>query len=237
MPDKAVVLLSGGLDSATALGWAHADGHDCYAISFDYGQRHRHELEAAGAVAASLGVVRHEVVQMDLRSLGGSALTDDAIDVPKHDSADAIEDGVPATYVPARNMVFLSVAIGWAESLGAPSVWIGVNAIDYSGYPDCRAKFIRAFEQAAALGTTVGAEHDAPIRIETPLVDLTKAEIIRRAHELGVDLALTHSCYDPVEGDGTPLACGRCDSCLLRVRGFRDAGVPDPTTYADGAPS
>lgn len=228
---RAVVLLSGGLDSATALACARRDGYECFALSVDYGQRHSVELEAAARVAASLGAARHAVVRIDLRSLGGSALTAD-IEVPKDRAHDQISHGVPVTYVPARNITMLSVATGWAEILGARDVYIGVNQVDYSGYPDCRAEFIRAFEHAAALGTKAGAEGGQPIRIRTPLIDLTKAEIIGLGLGLGVDFALTTSCYDPTfVPPATVLACGRCDSCQIRRRGFLEAGVPDPTKY------
>jgi 7-cyano-7-deazaguanine synthase len=234
-PARAVVLLSGGLDSATALAAARHDGRECFALSVDYGQRHAVELAAAARVAASLGAARHAVVRIDLHALGGSALTAD-IDVPKDRSAHEISQGVPVTYVPARNITMLSVATGWAEILGAGEVYIGVNQVDYSGYPDCRGEFIRAFEAAAALGTKTGAEVHAPIRIRTPLLDLAKAEIILLGQRLGVDFSLTTSCYDPsLVPPGTVLACGRCDSCQIRRRGFQDAGIPDPTRYAAGA--
>lgn len=236
-PINAVVLLSGGLDSAVALAAARRTGLRCYALSVDYGQRHHAELSAAERVAASLGVAQHAVVKVDLRALGGSALTDDAIGVPKDRSPRAIERGVPVTYVPARNMVFLSLAVGWAETLGDAAVYIGVNQLDYSGYPDCRAEFIAAFERAAALGTRAGTEPGRlPIQIRTPLVAMSKAEIIRLGAELGVDFSLTISCYDPVSPQGQtgrPVACGRCDSCLIRRRGFQESGIPDPTLYAD----
>lgn len=228
----AVVLLSGGVDSATALAVARSEGFDVAAISFDYGQRHRFELEAAQRVARSLGAMRHTTVRVDLRAIGGSALTDDAIDVPK----DALHaTAIPVTYVPARNLIFLSLAAGYAETLGAQDLFIGANAVDYSGYPDCREPFLRSFEATATLGTKAGAEDGRPLRVHAPLVSLTKAEIIRLGVRLGVDYSLTHSCYDP---DAAGLACGRCDSCLLRAKGFAEAGVPDPTRYAprDTAP-
>jgi 7-cyano-7-deazaguanine synthase len=233
---RAVVLLSGGLDSATALGVARDEGFECFALSIDYGQRHAAELDAAGRLGAALGVSRHAVVKVDLRTLGGSALTD-AIDVPKDRSESQIGSGIPVTYVPARNITMLSIAVGWAETLGSRDVYLGVNQIDYSGYPDCRLDFIKAFEHAAALGTRSGAELHAPVRIHTPLITLSKAGIIRLGTRLGVDFALTCSCYDPVPIDGRGvLACGRCDSCQLRRRGFADAGIPDPTRYAGSMP-
>jgi 7-cyano-7-deazaguanine synthase len=225
-PARAVVLLSGGLDSATALAEARAAGFDCYALSFDYGQRHRFELEAAKRVAASLGAMQHVVTNIDLRAFGGSALTDD-IDVPKNRTEDAIGHGIPITYVPARNMVFLSFALAWAEVLGAFDLFIGVNAIDYSGYPDCRPEFIAAFENLANLATQAGVEHRGRFRIHTPLIQRTKAQIIQRGTALGVDFGLTSSCYDPDAG-GRP--CGSCDSCQLRARGFAEAGMKDPAT-------
>jgi len=234
---RAVVLLSGGLDSATALGVARDEGFECYALSVDYGQRHAVELEAAGRIAASMGAARHAVVRVDLRALGGSALTAD-IDVPKDRPDAEREHAIPPTYVPARNITMLSLAVGWAEILGCRDVYIGVNQIDYSGYPDCRLEFIRAFEHAAAIGTRAGTEGDAYVRIHTPLVTLTKGAIIRLGARLGVDFAMTTSCYDPVFPPGASrdaahaLACGRCDSCNIRRRGFEEAGIPDPTRYA-----
>ena len=221
----AVVLLSGGLDSATVLAMAQHEGFACHALSFRYGQRHVVELESARRVAAAAGV-EHVTVDIDLAAFGGSALTDD-IDVPKHDSADDLGDGIPVTYVPARNTVFLSFALAWAEVLGARHVYIGVSALDYSGYPDCRPEYIAAFEAMANLATRAGVE-GAGLTIHTPLIALTKGDTIRRGLELGVDYGLTWSCYDPSrEGE----ACGRCDSCLLRLRGFAQAGVPDPVRY------
>jgi 7-cyano-7-deazaguanine synthase len=231
--ESCVVLLSGGLDSATALAIARRKGLRCFALSFDYGQRHRCELAAAAKVAAQLGVEEHVTVQLDLRAIGGSALTAD-IEVPKDRDAGEIGrrgEAIPVTYVPARNMVFLSVAIGWAEVLEADEVFIGVNALDYSGYPDCRPEFIAAFERAAQVGTKVGVE-GARIRIHAPLIVMSKAQIIRRAMELGVDLALTISCYDP-DGDGR--ACGRCDACILRRRGFEEAQARDPARSGAGS--
>jgi 7-cyano-7-deazaguanine synthase len=223
---KAVVLLSGGLDSATCLAVARDEGFACYALSFAYGQRHAHELEAARRVAQALGAEEHLVLNLDLGRIGGSALTDD-IAVPKPASVAEIGREIPVTYVPARNTVFLSHALAWAEVLGARDLFIGVNALDYSGYPDCRPEFLEAFARVANLGTKAGVEGDR-FHIHAPLLRLTKAEIIRKGVWLGVDLALTHSCYDPCAEGG---ACGRCDSCLLRKKGFVEAGVPDPTTY------
>lgn len=223
MSKKAVVLVSGGLDSTTVLAIAKSQGYDCHTISFDYGQRHRAELSAAAVTAKSLGAVEHKVVKLDLRSIGGSALTDDSIDVP----TDA-PSGIPVTYVPARNTVFLSIALGWAEVLGAEAIWIGVNAVDYSGYPDCRPDYIKAFQAMANLATRAGVE-GMPLRIETPLIDLSKAEIIQKGHALGVDYAMTVSCYQ-ANDDGA--ACGCCDSCRLRKNGFNEACVADPTLYA-----
>ena len=229
MPRPAVVLVSGGLDSATTLAVAKQEGFDCYALSFDYGQRHRYELEAAEAVCRAAGVRRHVVMPLDLRTFGGSALTGD-IDVPKGRSADEMAGGIPVTYVPARNTVFLSVALGWAETLESTDLFAGVNAVDYSGYPDCRPEFVAAFERLANLATKAGVESGGPVfRVHTPLIELTKAEIIRRGTALGVDYGLTHSCYDPAAGGA---ACGACDSCVLRREGFAAAGVPDPTRYA-----
>jgi 7-cyano-7-deazaguanine synthase len=223
---KAVVLLSGGLDSATVLAIAKSEGRDCYALSIAYGQRHSIELEAARRVAAAIGVVEHDVHTLDLRVFGASALTSD-IEVPK----DAIgAPGIPVTYVPARNTIFLALALGYAEAREANEIWIGVNALDYSGYPDCRPEFIDAFQQVIWKGTRSGVEHQEP-RLVAPLVHMTKADIIRRGTELGVDYAITHSCYDPAR-DGA--ACGHCDSCILRRKGFADAQVEDPTRYALG---
>jgi 7-cyano-7-deazaguanine synthase len=219
---KAVVLLSGGLDSATTLAIAREAGFECYAISFDYGQRHRCELSAAAKLAQQLGAVEHKVVGLDLGSIGGSALTDQNIAVPDHAT-----EGIPTTYVPARNTVFLAIALGWAEVLGAQDIFIGVNAVDYSGYPDCRPEFIAAFEKVASLATRAGVEGH-PFTIHTPLIDMSKAEIIHRGTELGVDYAQTISCYDP---DEQGRACGRCDSCRLRAAGFAQAQLSDPTKY------
>jgi 7-cyano-7-deazaguanine synthase len=219
---KAVVLLSGGLDSATVLALARAEGFDCYALTFDYGQRHRIELEAAQRVARSLQVADHRIVPLDLSWMGGSALTDRRIDVPSEPSA-----GIPVTYVPARNTVFLSIALGWAEVQGARDIYLGANAVDYSGYPDCRPEYLEAFERMASLATRAGVEGRGS-RIRAPLVDSSKAEIIRAGARLGVDYGLTLSCYDP---DGQGRACGVCDSCRLRARGFAEAGLADPTRY------
>jgi len=229
MDRNAICLVSGGLDSATALAWARRDGYDCYALSFDYGQRHRIELEAAKRVAASLGAKEHLTLSLDLRKIGGSALTAE-IPVPKSRSEKEIGRGIPVTYVPARNTIFLSHALAWAEVKNAEHIFIGVNALDYSGYPDCRPEYIRAFEQLANLATKAGVEGTCRFQIHTPLIRLSKAEIVKKAVELGVDLSLTWSCYEPTsEG----LSCGACDSCLLRLKGFREAGIDDPITYAD----
>lgn len=220
---RAVLLLSGGLDSTTTLAVARAAGHDVYAMSFRYGQRHAHELEAARRVAAAIGVARHIVVDTDLRQFGGSALTGD-LPVPKDRPAEAMGAGIPVTYVPARNTIFLSLALGWAEVLGASDIVIGVNALDYSGYPDCRPEFVAAFEQLARLATRAGVE-GGEFRVHAPLVAMSKADIIRRGLALGLDYGLTHSCYDPLP-DGRP--CGRCDSCTLRAAGFAQIGAIDP---------
>ncbi len=224
---KAVCLLSGGLDSATSLACARAAGFETYALSFDYGQRHRIELEAAARVAAHLGAAAHQTVRIDLRAFGGSALTAD-IDVPKGRRTEEMSAGIPVTYVPARNTVFLSIALAWAETLGSADIFLGVNAVDYSGYPDCRPAYIASFEAMANLATRAGVEGISRFRIHTPLIELTKARIIQLGLSLGVDYSLTHSCYDPVEG----LACGQCDSCLLRLAGFAEAGAADPLRYA-----
>ena len=225
----AVVLLSGGLDSATALACCAADGFAPHCLSFDYGQRHAVELAAARRVANAGGAVRHETVKLDLSQFGGSALTDD-IEVPK-DREESAMTNVPVTYVPARNTVFLSVALGWAEVLGATDIYCGVNAVDYSGYPDCRPEFLRAFEALANVATKAGAG-GAKFTVRAPLVELTKAEIVRLGLSLGVDYSLTHSCYDPVGPAENPRACGRCDSCKLRSAGFAAAGATDPVRYA-----
>jgi len=220
------VLVSGGLDSTTVLAHAIARGYACHALTFDYGQRHRVELRAAGRVCRALGAVSHRVVKVDLRPIGGSALTAD-IDVPKGRSARTMARDIPVTYVPARNTIFLSYALALAEVLKAHDVFIGVNAVDYSGYPDCRPEFIKAFERVAKLGTKAGVS-GAGLKIHTPLIELSKAQIVRLGERLGVDFSLTHSCYDPIGSR----ACGRCDSCLLRKQGFIDAGMEDPTRYA-----
>jgi 7-cyano-7-deazaguanine synthase len=226
-PKRAVVLLSGGLDSATVLAIARSQGYELYALSFSYGQRHIWELEAAARVAASIGVVKHRTANIDLRIFGGSALTDD-IEVPKGRSTDDMSHGIPITYVPARNTIFLSFALAWAEVLESSDIFIGVNALDYSGYPDCRPEFIEAFEKMANLATKAGVEGRQSLTIHTPLIALSKAEIIRKGVELGVDFGLTSSCYDP-SAIGEP--CGQCDSCLLRQKGFRENGIEDPLQY------
>jgi len=221
---KAVCLLSGGLDSSTCLALARRDGFDCFALSFDYGQRHRVELEAAAHVAASLGAGEHRIIRFDLRQFGNSALTAD-VPVPKGRSAEAMGGDIPVTYVPARNTIFLSFALAWAEVLEASDIFIGVNALDYSGYPDCRPEFIEAFERVANLATKAAVEGRTQMTLHTPLIRLSKAEIVKLAAELGLDFRLTHSCYDPDPG-GRP--CGACDSCLLRRKGFEEAGIVDP---------
>ena len=225
MAKKAVVLVSGGLDSATTLAIAQAEGFECYALSFDYGQRHRSELHAAQRISGALGAAEHKVMAIDTGGMGGSALTDMSIQVPEHP-----EEAIPATYVPARNTVFLSLALGWAEVLGAHDIYIGVNAVDYSGYPDCRPEFIRAFEQLANLATKAGVEGQH-FSIHTPLILLTKGDIIARGMALGVDYAATVSCY---QADSQGRACGKCDSCRFRARGFSEAGIEDPTRYQTG---
>ena len=222
--DRAVVLLSGGLDSTTVLAIAKNQGFDCYALSFRYGQRHIHELKAAETVAAAQGVVRHVVAQIDLREFGGSALTAD-IEVPKGRSTTDMSHGIPITYVPARNTVFLSFALAWAETLGSSDIFVGVNAMDYSGYPDCRPEYIAAYETMANLATKAGVEGTQKLRIHSPLINLTKAQIVQEGLRLGVDYSYTSSCYDP-QDDGKP--CASCDSCLLRAKGFAEAGVKDP---------
>jgi 7-cyano-7-deazaguanine synthase len=233
MPDAtrenlpAVVLLSGGLDSATTAAIARAEGLRIHALSIDYGQRHRFELDAARRVAESLGAVEHRVLKIDLGVLGGSALTED-IAVPQDRGADEISTGIPITYVPARNTVMLSLALGYAEVIGAADIFVGVNAVDYSGYPDCRPEFIAAFEKVANLATKAGVEGTLRFRVHTPLIQLTKAEIIHRGVELGVDYGLTHTCYSPT-AHGMP--CGRCDACQIRRKGFAEAGLTDPLKY------
>lgn len=224
---KAVILVSGGLDSTTALAIAKAGGFDCYTMSFDYGQRHRSELAAARKAADALGAVKHLVIRIDLGAIGGSALTGD-IAVPKNRNASDMAANIPDTYVPARNTIFLSYGLAWAEVIGASDIFIGVNAVDYSGYPDCRPEFIKAFEQMANLATKAAVEGKIPIRLQTPLLYFTKAEIIEKGLSLGVDYAMTHSCYDPAP-DGR--ACGECDSCRLRKKGFDEAGLRDPLDF------
>lgn len=226
-PTKAVLLLSGGLDSTTTLAVAKAEGHEVYALSFRYGQRHVHELAAAEGIAAAYGVARHVTLDIDLRAFGGSALTSD-IPVPKNRDADAMATGIPITYVPARNTIFLSFALAWADVLGARNIFIGVNALDYSGYPDCRPEYIAAYQQMANLATRGGVEGTAPVTVHTPLIALSKAEIIRLGTSLGVDYSLTTSCYDP---DDSGAACGHCDACTLRLKGFAEAGLADPVRY------
>ena len=222
MNNKAVVLISGGLDSATALAIAKHQGFDCYGLSFDYGQRHVCELVSARNVAKHAEVIEHKIIRLDLSQIGGSALTDTSIAVPNEPSK-----GIPVTYVPARNTIFLAIALGWAEVLGAQDLFIGVNAVDYSGYPDCRPEFIQAFETMANLATKKGVEGER-FSVHTPLIQMSKADIIKQGAELGVDYALTVSCYDP---DKKGYACGRCDSCRIRAQGFKEAGIPDPTLY------
>ncbi len=224
---KAVVLLSGGLDSATTLAMAKTAGFDCYAMTFRYGQRHACEIDAAKRVAAAMGVSEHRFVDINLAAIGGSALTDMDIDVPK-DRTDMTHD-IPITYVPARNTIFLSYALAWAEVLGAWDIYIGVNATDYSGYPDCRPEFVAAFEKMANLATAAAVEGKGKCTIHTPIIEMTKAQIIKTGTDIGVDYGLTHSCYDPAK-DGKP--CGHCDSCQLRLKGFAEAGLVDPVLYA-----
>ncbi|MHC4551814.1 MAG: 7-cyano-7-deazaguanine synthase QueC [Planctomycetota bacterium] len=225
-PKKAVVLLSGGLDSATTLGMAKNEGFACYAMTFRYGQRHACEIDSAKKVAAALGVVEHRFVDINLAAIGHSALTDTAIDVPK-DRTDMAGD-IPITYVPARNTIFLSYALAWAEVLGAWDIYIGVNATDYSGYPDCRPEFVAAFETMANLATAAAVEDKGKLTVHTPIIEMTKAQIIQTGTGIGVDYSLTHSCYDPI--DSKP--CGHCDSCQLRLKGFAEAGLTDPVEYA-----
>ena len=224
---RAVVLLSGGIDSTTTLAIAIAEGYETYALSFDYGHRHQIETKAARRVANSLGAKEHRIAKIDLRVFGGSALTDE-VAVPKQRLETEIAHGIPVTYVPARNTIFLAYALAWAEVIPANDIFLGVNAIDYSGYPDCRPEFIAAFENLANVGTKAGVE-GRRFKIHTPLIKFSKTDIIRKAVDLGVDLSLTHSCYDPTPED---LACGECDSCLLRLKGFREAGITDPIRYA-----
>lgn len=232
MTEKAIVLSSGGIDSTTAMAIAKSLGMEIYSLSFRYGQRHSVELEASKKVAESLGAKSHKIIDIDLRQFGGSALTDD-IDVPKHDSADQIDDtDIPITYVPARNTIFLSYAMAWAEVIKASAIYIGVTAVDYSGYPDCRPEFIHAFEEMANLATRTGVTKETALKIETPLINLSKSDIIKTGHGLGVDYSMTISCYDPNEKGES---CGRCDSCLHRIKGFKEAGLPDPTPYYKGS--
>jgi 7-cyano-7-deazaguanine synthase len=230
MDKKAVVLLSGGLDSATTLAIAAEEGFRCYALTFLYGQRHRREIEAARRVAAAGGVAEHRLVTIDLAAFGGSALTDAGIAVPKDRESIGDESSIPITYVPARNTIFLSYALAWAEVLGAFDIFIGVNSTDYSGYPDCRAEFIEAFERTANLATAAAVTGRGRYRIRTPIIKRTKGEIIREGTRLGVDYSLTHSCYDP---DAQGRSCGRCDSCRLRLKGFAEAGLRDPLSYVE----
>ena len=229
MTDKAIILLSGGIDSTTAMAIAKSKGKEIYSLSFRYGQRHSIELEASKKIAQSLGAKEHKIIDIDLRQFGASALTDE-IDVPKHESVEEIEKQkeIPITYVPARNTIFLSYALGWAEVLKADSIYIGVTAVDYSGYPDCRPEFIEAFEKMANLATKTGVTKEAVLKIETPLINLSKAQIIQTGSKLGVDYSITISCYDP---DLKGRSCGRCDSCLHRIKGFKEAGIKDPTSY------
>ncbi len=228
MTKKVVLLLSGGLDSTTTLAMAQVQGFDVYAMSFNYGQRHSHELLAAVKIAKKANVKEHRIFTIDLGGFGGSALTEDAIAVPKDRNAEAMSHGIPVTYVPARNTVFLSFALAWAEVLKAYDIFIGVNALDYSGYPDCREAFIRSFEQTANLATAYGVEGSQRITIHTPLIALTKAQIIEKGLALGVDYSITTSCYDP---DASGAACGHCDACSLRLKGFSDTGKTDPARY------
>ena len=225
---KGVVLLSGGIDSSTTLALAIRDGYEAHALSIDYGQRHRSELESAGRVASSLGAAQHLTVKLDLRSIGGSALTSE-IPVPEARDPGCMPAAIPSTYVPARNTIFLSIALGWCEILRAGDIFIGANVIDYSGYPDCRPEYLRQYERLANLATKASVEGALRYTIRAPLLRMTKAEIIRAGHEAGVDFSLTHSCYNPTPGG---LACGSCDSCVIRRRGFQQAGLPDPTRYA-----
>ncbi len=230
--NKAVVLLSGGLDSATTLAIASEAGFACYAMTFRYGQRHEVEIDAARRVAAAFGVLEHRIIDIDLRQFGGSALTDSAIEVPK--DRDGIGAGIPITYVPARNLIFLSYATAWAEVLGAFDIFIGVNATDYSGYPDCRGEFIESFQQTANLATAATTQGKGRFTIHTPIIEMTKAQIIQKGTQLGLDYSLTHSCYDP---DETGKPCGRCDSCKLRLKGFAEANLTDPLQYRQGNPA
>lgn len=225
---KAVVLLSGGLDSATTLAIAKSKGFECYAMTFGYGQRHSVEIAHSIKVASSMGVIEHRIVNIDLGTFGGSALTDESIDVPKERKFNnSDQQDIPVTYVPARNLIFLSYAVAWAEVLGIFDIFIGVNAMDYSGYPDCRGEFITAFQNTANLATAAAVEGSGKFTVWTPIIEMTKRQIILQGTKLGVDYSLTHSCYDPVDGK----ACGRCDSCVLRLKGFMEAGIEDPADY------
>ena len=227
---KAVVLLSGGLDSTTTLALSIRDGFTAYALSFRYGQRHESELNAARKIAKEVGIARHIIYDIDLRIFGGSALTS-ALEIPRHRTITEMRSGIPATYVPARNTIFLSLALAWAEVLGASDIFLGVNALDYSGYPDCRPEYIDAYQSLANLATKAGVEGESQITIHTPLIQLTKAQIIHTGLELGVNYKLTHSCYDP---DQEGRACGTCDACKLRLKGFAECGIPDPASYQKG---
>ncbi len=224
---QAVVLVSGGIDSSTVLALARGQGWEVFALSFDYGQRHRFELEAARKIVSAVGAKAHKVLTIDLRAFGASALTG-SIPVPKNRSLDQLAVGIPETYVPARNTIFLSFALGWCEALGASDIFVGVNAVDYSGYPDCRPEFLEAFERLASVATKAGVENEVSYRVHAPLLHMGKAEIIRAGIDAGVDFSLTHSCYDPTpEG----ICCGKCDSCIIRQKGFQEASIPDPTHY------
>lgn len=223
-------MLSGGLDSATTLAMAKKRGFDCFGLTFRYGQRHSIEINAAQRIAGSLGVIEHRIIDIDLKQFGGSALTDPAIDVPKNRPQLEDKDQIPITYVPARNLIFLSYALAWAEILGSFDIFIGVNATDYSGYPDCRSEFIQAFEQTANLATAAAVQNKDTYKIHTPIINMTKAQVIQAGTNLGVDYSLTHSCYDPNEQN---LSCGKCDSCRLRLKGFAEANLADPLEYAE----
>lgn len=225
---KAVVLSSGGIDSTTVMAIAKQEGFEIFSLSFFYGQRHFFEIEAAKKVADAMGVKKHLILDIDLKKIGGSALTDDNIDVPKYKNMQRMPDEIPVTYVPARNTIFLSYALAWAEVLQSSDIFIGVNAIDYSGYPDCRPEYIESFERMANLATKAGVEGKTKLKIRTPLIHMTKAQIIKKGVELGVDYSLTHSCYDPSSDN---IACGQCDSCIIRKQGFKEAGIIDPTEY------
>ena len=224
---KAVILLSGGLDSTTTLAIAQNSGFKLFGLTFRYGQRHKYEIAAAQKIAQAYNLADHKITEIDLRTFGGSALTDD-LDVPKDRNNGTMDESIPITYVPARNTIFLSFALAWAEVLGANDIFLGVNSMDYSGYPDCRPEYIQSFENMANLATKAGVEGKQSIKIQTPLINMTKKEIIKKGLKLGVDYSLTHSCYDP-ENDG--ISCGRCDACQIRLRGFQEAGIPDPIKY------